>query len=318
MILRRIGISLVALTAALISPLASAQQEGPQPTQALVTVTSKAPSSLTPTDLTVDLNGKSTPVTSLSPLTPNGTQIAILIDDGLRTSVARQLDDIRKFIQGLPAGTEVFVGYMQNGRIASGQPFTSDLAGAASNLRIPFGSAGISASPYFCLSDFSKNWPTEAAYGAAPSTGRKARFVLMITNGVDPYNGSVSPLNQDSPYVQTAIADAQRAGIAVSSIYYGDAGIRGGAANFSGQSYLSQVAEGTGGESYYQGHGNPVALAPYLARFATDISQTDVASFIAPPARDLLTLRVKSHVKGVKLRSAAAVRTGTVILSSRQ
>ena len=309
----------VALALSLIPTLLHAQQEGPQPTEALVTITSKSPAPPAPSAVTAELNGKSVPVTAFQPLFPGATQIAILVDDGLRTSVARQLDDIRNFIKGLPAGTEVFVGYMSIGRVTSTLPFTSNLASAASTLRIPFGSPGISASPYFCLSDFAKNWPTEsAAYGTNSTPGRKARFVLMLTNGVDPYNGSVSPLNQDSPYVQTAITDAQRAGIIVSAIYYGDAGIRGGAANFSGQNYLSQVAEGTGGESYYQMRGNPVALAPYLARFQTDIAQTYVATFTAPPSRDLLRLKFKTHASGVKLRSANAVRYGAVVTSSGQ
>lgn len=314
---RSFGSVLPLLFALAIPVTAAAQQEGPQPTQALVTVDSKSPAKLTPADVTVDLNGRSTPVDSFTPLRPDQTQIAILIDDGLRSSVGRQLDDIRKFIQDLPQGTEVFIGYMQNGRVAPAQTFTSNLAGAAASLRIPFGSAGISASPYFCLSDFAKNWPTESGtYGVQSTPGRKARFVLMLTNGVDPYNGSVSPLNQDSPYVQTAITDAQRAGIVVSSIYYADAGIRGGAANFSGQNYLSQVAEGTGGYSYYQGHFNPVSLAPYLERFAKDVSQTYVATFVAPPKRDLIPLRLKSRTKGVKLRAPSAVRPGTVVTTT--
>jgi hypothetical protein len=308
--------SALLLAAALFTPLAIGQVEGPQPTQALINVTSKSPTPITPADITLDLNNKSVPVASLTVLPPRETQVAILIDDGLRTSVARQLDDIRKFIQALPQGTEVFVGYMQNGRVEASQPFTSNLASAASTLRIPFGSPGISASPYFCLSDFSKHWPTEAAYGAPQTPGRKARFVLMLTNGVDPYNGSVSPLNQDSPYVQTAINDAQRAGIVVSAIYYGDAGIRGGAANFSGQNYLAQVSEATGGYSYWQGRSNPVSLAPYLTHFAADISQTYVATFTAPTSRELVSLRVKTHEKGVKLRSAQAIRPGAEIVSA--
>ena len=80
----------------------------------------------------------------------------------------------------------------------------------------------------------------------------------MLTNGVDPYNGSTALVNQDSPYVEAAQADAQRAGVAVYSIAYGDAGMRGGSASFSGQSYLQQVADATGGRSFYQGTGNPV------------------------------------------------------------
>lgn len=316
MIWTAIRTSALLLTATLVAPLASAQVEGPQPTQALVNVTSKSPAPLAPADLTLDLNNKSIPVTSLTALPPAQTQVAILIDDGLRTSVARQLDDIRKFIQALPQGTEVFVGYMVNGRVAPAQPFTSNLATAATSLRIPFGSPGISASPYFCLSEFAKNWPTEAAYGAPQVSGRKARFVLMLTNGVDPYNGSVSPLNQDSPYVQNAVTDAQRAGIVVSAIYYGDAGIRGGAANFSGQSYLSQIAEATGGFSYWEGTGNPVALSPYLTRFAADIQKTYIATFTAPVSRDLVSLKIKTRDKGVKLRSAQAIRPGVEIVTA--
>ena len=313
--LSRIGISLLLLPTALVTSNAIAQREGPQPTQAIVTVESKAPVSLTPADLALKLNGKPAPVTAIQPLKPANIQVAILIDDGLRTSVARQLPDLQKFIQGLPAGTEVFVGYMQNGHVASTLPFTSNLVAASSGLRIPFGSAGISASPYFCLSDFAKSWPTESASYGQRSTGRKARFVLMLTNGVDPYNGSVSPSNQNSPYVETAIGDAQRAGIIVSSIYYAEAGIRGEAASFSGQSYLAQVAEGTGGASYYQGTINPVSLTPYLQHFADDIAHSELVSFAAPGGKDLLALNVKSNAKGVKLRAPRAIRPGATVVS---
>ena len=65
----------------------------------------------------------------------------------------------------------------------------------------------------------------------------------MITNGVDPYNGSTSVMNQDSPYVDAAVADAQRAGVAVYAIYFGDAGIRGASADNSGQNYLAQLTQ---------------------------------------------------------------------------
>ena len=120
-----------------------------------------------------------------------------------RTSVGRQLPDLKNFITSLPAGVEIFVGYMQNGRVVPAQDFTTDHAAAAANLRLPLGSPGISASPYFCLSDFIKKWPggsSEDGTLLAP----KARFVMMLTNGVDPYNGSTSPMNQNSPYVDNA------------------------------------------------------------------------------------------------------------------
>ena len=104
----------------------------------------------------------------------------------------------------------------------------------------------------------------------------------MITNGVDPYNGSTSIMNQDSPYVSAAVSDAQRAGVAVYSIYWGGAGIGGPQASFSGQSYLQQIAQGTGGRLFYQGTRNPVAMKPFLDDFTKLLGQMYIASFYAP------------------------------------
>lgn len=286
---------------------AQAQQEGPTPTQALVTVESKSPTAPTIADVTVKVNNRAAALTSLTPVRASEAQVAILIDDGLRISMGRELPALREFIKGLRPGTEVFVGYMQNGRVITGQNFTSDFDAAAGNLRIPVGSPGLSASPYFCLSSFVKSWPENS--GSTP----KARFVLMITNGVDPYNGSTSITNQNSPYVDAAVKDAQRAGVAVYSMYYSDAGIRGGRASFSGQSYLAQIAEGTGGTAYYQGVGNPVSMEPYLKQFQTAISESYVASFMAPGGKGLVQLKVSTKLPKTKLRAPAYVNPGRQI-----
>ncbi|HMF53416.1 MAG TPA: hypothetical protein VK593_03640, partial [Edaphobacter sp.] len=161
------------------SPLLYAQ-EGPTPTQAVVTVDSKSPQSLTAQNLKAKVNNRDAQLTAVVPVTANGTQVALLIDDGLRTSLGRQFSDIQGFIKALPAGVEILIGYMQNGRVVSAQDFTTDHASAAGNLRLPMGSPGLSASPYFCLSDFVKNWP-----GGSSSEGAvlmpKARFVMMLT-----------------------------------------------------------------------------------------------------------------------------------------
>ncbi len=281
-------------------------QEGGTPTQVLVTVDSKDAQTLTANQITLDINGRKQPPTSLNVVAPAGAQIALLIDDGLRESIGRELNTLKAYVSGLPAGTEVFIGYMSNGRVEQASPFTTEHASAAAALRLPFGAPGISASPYFCVSDFVKRWPRE---GSSDGSGAKARFVMMITNGVDPYNGSTSPLNQDSPYVQAAITDAQRAGVAVYSIYFADAGIRGGRASFSGQSYLQQVAEGTGGRAYYEGIGNPVSLAPYLQQFQHDISETYVAAFPAS-GKDLVQVKAKTNVPHLKVRIPQQVKVG--------
>jgi hypothetical protein len=293
----------------LTATFAPAQQEGPAPTQTLVTLESNSHQNPTPQNLTLKLNGRDTPLTSVAPVPPAGAQIALLIDDGLRTSVGRQLNDIRNFVTKLPQGVEIFIGYMQNGRVVSAQDFTTDYAAAAKAVRIPLGTGGVSASPYFCLSDFAKRWPSSSS----EEQSHKARFVLMITNGVDPYNGSVSPMNQNSPYVDSAIRDTQRAGIAVYSIYYTDAGIRGGAASFSGQNYLSQVSEATGGRAYFQGTGNPVSMGPFFKQFEDSIAESYVATFTAPGHADLVRIKLSTNLPKTKVRAPAEVRPGTRI-----
>lgn len=300
-------LALTLLTATTIA--AQAQQEGPTPTQALVTVESKTATTPTPNDLTIKVNNHKTELTSLAPVPASGAQVALLIDDGLRISMGRELSTLRDFVKNLRPGTEIFIGYMQNGRVIAAQNFTTDYAAAAQTLRMPLGSPGLSASPYFCLSDFVKKWPRDASSNQT----HKARFVFMITNGVDPYNGSTSLSNQNSPYVEAAIRDAQRAGVAVYSMYFSDAGIRGGRASFSGQSYLAQVSQGTGGTAYYQGLGNPVSMAPYLKQFQKAISETYIATFPAPGGKDLVQLKLSTTLPRTKIQAPTQVRPGTRI-----
>ncbi|SFS14846.1 hypothetical protein SAMN05421771_2607 [Granulicella pectinivorans] len=310
-------IALFALTAA---PVLRAQ-EGSVPTQALVQLDSKNPQPLGVSNMTLKIDNHPTQVQAVVQVLPARAQVALLIDDGLRTSFGRNLEDLTTFVNGLPAGIEVLIGYMQNGGVVVAQPFTTDHAAAAAKLRIPFGQAGMSASPYFCLSEFAKRWPGAAPegprnpealapLGPASAGARKARFVLMITNGVDPYNGSTSLMNQNSPYVDTAVRDAQRAGVAVYSIFFSDAGFRGGRANFSGQSYLAEVAEGTGGTAYFQGTSNPVSLIPFFEQFEKSISETYVATFDAA-GRDLVRIKASTDLPKTKLRTAQLVRPGT-------
>jgi hypothetical protein len=292
---------------------AGAVPEGYIPTQMLIRPESKQPVIPSMQNLVVELDKKPAQLLALNRVQPNGTQIALLIDDGLSRSAGIQLQDIKKFILTLPPGTELLLGYMQNGRVITAAPFSTDHAAAAAALRLPMGVPGESASPYFCLQEFVKNWPGSGEAGGAIHQG-KARFVMMLTNGVDLYNGSTSITNQNSPYVQAALDDAQRAGVAVSSIYYRDAGF-GGRGAFSGQSYLQQLAEGTGGEAYYQGLGNPVSLTPFFEQFAHAISETYVATFAADAqagGRDHLvrTKVTASDQPRLKFRYPEEVRPG--------
>ena len=282
-----------------------AQQET-VPTQALVTLEGKKLAEITDAAVTVSVDGRKQPVKAWVPLAPASTQVAVLIDQGLRLSVGRELDTLRRFVKNLPAGVEVMIGTMEFGSVRSSQGFTTEHEAAASTLRLPQGSAGVSGSPYICLSDFAGKWPESSSGGS----GSRARIVLMITNGVDPYNGSTSVLNQDSPYVSAAVHAAQRAGVSVYSIYYGDAGYRGEQASLSGQSYLLQVAEATGGKLFYQGTRSPVSMEPFLREFTRDLMQSYVVTFDAPGDGKHDLVRLKVSVAGMKVRAPDAVRPG--------
>ena len=300
---------------------AVAQVEGPLPTQVLVNVDAKSAVPADASALTVQVNDRKEPLTEWGPVAPGNAQVALLIDDGLRESVGRELDSLREFVRTLAPGVEVMVGFMQYGRVAQEQEFTTDHAQAAATIHLPGGISGMSASPYLCLSDFVKHWPGAGVsvhgVGAAPlgmvaAPQHKARFILVLTDGVDPYNGNTSVMNQDSPYVSAAIADAQRAGVAVYSIYFGDAGIRGGSADNSGQNYLAQLTQGTGGVNYWEGVGNPVSLAPFLTQFQRAVAETYVATFNAPAGKDPQhdMVRVKFSAAKAKLHAPAQVLPG--------
>ena len=283
-----------------------AQVEGPRQTDALVGVSLKGDQIPAISDIKIKVNGKEEKLTGWSQVPASGIQVAILIDEGLRQSIGTELSALQSFTKELPEGAQIYVGYMRNGSVFTAQSFTTDHGAAAASFRLPLGSPGISASPYFCLSEFVKHWPAD---GARPG----ARFVLMVTNGVDPYNGSTSIMNQNSPYVEAAIRDAQRAGVAVSSIYFGDAGYRGGRASFSGQSYLAQVADETGGHALFQGTGNPVSLVPLLSEFRKAISETYVASFvISGSSEKLQRMQAESSLHKVKVTAPQFVRVGNL------
>jgi len=294
-------LSIALLAAIVTAPAGVFAQEGLVPTQLLVHVDSKSQAPTSASEIDLRIGGHQTAVSSWQAATPQATQVAILIDGGLRLAIGREIETLRNFVRNLPPGTEVLIGVMQYGHVRS-QGFTTDHAAAAESVSLPEGVPGMSASPYLCLSEFVKQWAGTDQGSMGHAASSKARIALMITDGVDPYNGSTSVLNQDSPYVTAAIKDAQRAGVSVYSIYFGDAGIRGPSADNSGQNYLNELAEQTGGQNYWQGIGNPVSMAPYLDQFRRMLSENYIAGFAAPsgrnPQRDLVPVRISAaHAK---------------------
>jgi hypothetical protein len=204
------------------------------------------------------------------------------------------LNDVAKFISGLRPDTKVAVAYMMNGRAVLGGALTTDHDAVLHGLHLPAGGggAGISASPYFCLSDLAKNWPSGDAHAR--------REVVMITDGVDYYNQRYDP---EDPYVQTAMDDAVRARVIVYAIYWRSAD-RFDNTNYAasdGQNLLAQVTQGTGGTNYWEGTGNPVSFVPYFEDIDRRLNNQYELDFMTAigdkPEMQTIKLTVSAHAK---------------------
>src|ERR1700755_3548074 len=216
----------------------------------------------------VKLNGKNAEVAACAAFGANATQpnlqLVLLIDEGARSSLGLHLKELQSFITQQPPTTEVAVAYMRNGTAQFTGPFTTDHARAAETLRLPISSAGTNASPYFSLDDLMKRWPAHSP--------DERREVLMITDGIDRYNGlRYDPTN---PYITSTINNAIRNQLVIYAIYFHNAGFadRTGAGINSGQNYLTQLTAAVGGYFFYQGFGNPVDFAPYLSQINRKLS----------------------------------------------
>jgi len=278
--------------------------------QAIVTVLPKhdikGPVNITQQDLRVEVSGKESSITNWLPLRgpDSDLELAILIDSSARTSLGLQLRDIAHFIQSLPVGAKVTVGYMEAGSAVLAGPLSTDHAQVAGYLQVPNGFPGSSGSPYFCLSDLAKHWP---------STDLLARReVVMVTDGVDDYAPHYDPTD---PYFTAAVKDSVRAGLVVYSIYWKDQGRLDNSsyASFDGQSLLAILTEATGGVSYWEGRGNPVSFSPYFTDIALNLQNQYRLSFHSP-------LKGKPEVEKMVLKTvslAAEVRAPRQVFIER-
>lgn len=281
-------------------PLVLAQSENEGQGQAVVTILPKKdtdPATNVPQQaVKVQVNGKQSRITNWTALRGQNAdvELVLLIDGGARTSLGREWSDISHFIQSLPPNVRLSLGYMENGRAVLGGAPSADHAKVLQELHLPMGVPGYSASPYFCLSDLAKHWP---------STDRSARReVIMITDGVDNYERRYDP---EDPYVQAAIQDAVRANMLVYSIYWRSVGRanNGWYETNAGQNLLLELTQATGGNSYWIGFGNPVTLQPYFEDFSRRLNNQYELAFVAPlhSKPEVESLKVKVDAPNVRL-----------------
>ena len=256
---------------------------------------------LQPRDVTVVEHNTNLPVVHLQRLAGDlaNMQLFVFLDDSTRSSsLGLHIPELRTFLKALPPTTQVAVGYMRNGTFALAQAFTTDHEKAASALRLPLAMPGENGSPYFGLSDLVKHWPSKE------STGRKA--VLALTDGVDRYYDARTV---DDPYVDTAIQDALKKGVAVYSIYLRGAGIygRGGWVTNVAQSRLMELSEETGGYAYFEDFSDPVAIAPFLSDFADRLDNQYLMTFKALNGHGVEPVKLRTELPGLKIEGPSRI-----------
>ena len=210
-------------------------------------------------------------------------ELMILLDDESNNTLGTQLDDLRNFVSSQPDTTTVGVAYMRDGIAEVVQNLTNDHSAAAKALRLPLGTRGVNGSPYLALTDLVKRWPTTAA----------RRAVVMATDGVDRLYGTGDLQN---PYLDEAIDNALRAGITVSAIYTPGVGHFGHSywQTYWGQTYLSRLADETGGEAYYIGFsGPPVSFTPFLEDVEKRLAHQYLLTFLAKPPKKANWQRIR-------------------------
>ncbi|HXU09887.1 MAG TPA: hypothetical protein VN743_12900 [Blastocatellia bacterium] len=185
------------------------------------------------------------------------TILAVLIQDDLVSRVNHELNSLREFIRRMPDGSRVMTGYVTSGTLQVSQDFTTDRERAASSLRVVRSNeSGSPYNPYVEVVEALRRFDTQPA-------GR--RLILLISDGLDTSHGFRGASPMHSPDLDRAIAEAERRGVSVFSMYaptVGLARVRGMEVNF-GQGSLIRLADETGGEAFMSGT-DFVTFDPYF------------------------------------------------------
>jgi hypothetical protein len=266
--------------------------------KAIVTISAKKYGQPVPaiagSEVIVEVGRNKAQVTGWSALKDSPVELLFAIDDSLQQQSALQNADIEKFIDVLPANILIGISYIDHGSIRMAtKGFTKDHEAAKSVLRMTSGVAGISSSPYFAISDASRNWP-----GITPGARHE---MLLMSNGIEQYGGR--RFDPQDPYFEDAIRDAKRAHLIVDSIYIRDSRQIGG--EFTGDNYLTMLASGTGGSFLNPGVGSPISIGSYLADLLRHIENQYELTFFDPKGKRNGPVNLRIRLENNKLEALA-------------
>jgi hypothetical protein len=209
--------------------------------------------------------------------------------------VGNEIKALADFINGLPKGSRVMVGYLRTGSLQVKQKFTNDLEKAAQGLRPPSGFANSGPyNPYVEVIEALKK------FDSVPQ-GRRA--ILLVSDGLDISRGVDSSLPTQSVDLQRAINESQRRGVAIYGFYAPTlVASTNPALAANAQSSLLRLSNETGGHAFFQGTGVPVSFDPFIRELDTSLQKQVALTFLSTHMKKgFHKIEVKSVTPGVRV-----------------
>ncbi len=225
-------------------------------------------------------------------------ELAIVIDDADSSDLGIQFNDITSFVKSLPKTTGVAIFYASNGTVQAASQFNTDHDAVVKALRMPFGRGAAYTSIYLSVMSLISRWPVTGA----------RREILLLADGIDRFRG-----DPFSPDVPATVEKAQKAGVIIHTLFA--SGVGRFSRNFYrvslGQSNLAQLADGTGGESFFQGTQTPISFAPFLQQLDTVLKNQFFLTYATERSKkkggELRSFRVHSEQRNVEISHASRV-----------
>lgn len=247
-------------------------------------------------ELTVKEDGDEQTILSIRSIGNSPIYLAVLIQDDVVSSIGNEIKSIGEFIEKLPKGSRVMIGYIRSGSLQVRQKFTNETDKAIKALRIPVGSAALAPyNPYVEVIEALKRFDSQ------PS-GRRA--VLVVSDGLDVSRGRDSSFPGQSVDLDRAIKEAQRRSVAIYSIYAPTVSSSSGSSilTLNGQGSLNRLSEETGGSAYIRGTGTPVSFDPFLKELGVSLYRQIALTYLSThPKKGYHKIQVISNQPNIKI-----------------
>ncbi len=224
--------------------------------------------------------------------------LAMLIQDDLVSSISNEMKGVAEFVNHLPEGSRVMIGYVRSGTLDVRRKFTADLERAAKGLRAPLGLASAGAyNPFVEVIEGLRKFDSQPL-------GRRA--IILVSDGVDVSRGVDSSSPGQSLDLQRAITEAQRRSVAIYSIYAPSAANGGFQLSANGQGCLERLSSETGGRAFFQGTGAPVSFDPFLKEIYASLEGQIALTYLSTHTnKGFHRLDIKPLERDVEIRHPA-------------